>query len=179
MTKILTIFLLSFFAILTQGFSDPSHMPTIEGSKDFNRIKTLVGTWEGSSDMGMKGEAKKINIQYKLTSNNSAIVETLFPGTPHEMVSVYHDIKGKLSMKHYCAMGNQPLMELSSSDDNIISLDFSANDIIELISRENIDYIVVDDEVRNSGDFQLNNEEFMKHLKLVYNKEDVQIYSIH
>jgi len=59
MTKILTIFLLSFFAILTQGFSDPSHMPTIEGSKDFNRIKTLVGTWEGSSDMGMKGEAIK------------------------------------------------------------------------------------------------------------------------
>lgn len=131
MTKIITIFLLSFFAILTQGFSDPSHMPTIEGSKDFNRIKTLVGTWEGSSDMGMKGEAQKINIQYQLTSNNSAIVETLFPGTPHEMVSVYHDIKGKLSMKHYCALGNQPLMELSSSDDNSISLDFSANNILD------------------------------------------------
>ena len=130
MTKILTIFLLSFFAILTQGFSDPSHMPTIEGSKDFNRIKTLVGTWEGSSDMGMKGKPQKINIQYQLTSNNSAIVETLFPGTPHEMVSVYHDIKGKLSMKHYCAMGNQPLMELSSSDDNSIFLDFSANNIL-------------------------------------------------
>jgi len=131
MTKIITIFLLSFFVFLAQGFPDPNHMPTIEGSKDFNRLKILVGTWEGTSDMGMKGKPQKINIQYQLTSNNSAIVETLFPGTPHEMVSVYHDIKSQLSMKHYCAMGNQPLMELSSSDDNSISLDFSANNILD------------------------------------------------
>ena len=131
MIKFFAIFILLLFAISTQGFSDPNHMPTIEGSKEFNRLKILVGTWEGTSDMGMKGGAQKINILYQLTSNNSAIVETLFPGTPHEMVSVYHDIKGKLSMKHYCAMGNQPLMELSSSDDNSISLDFSANNILD------------------------------------------------
>ena len=131
MIKSFAFFLISVFSLSTYVFSDPNQMPTIEGSKEFNRLKILVGTWEGSSDMGMKGEAQKINIQYQLTSNNSAIVETLFPGTPHEMVSVYHDIKGKLSMKHYCAMGNQPLMELSSSDDNSIFLDFSANNILD------------------------------------------------
>jgi hypothetical protein len=131
MIKFFTIFILSLFAISTQGLSDPSHMPKIEGSKEFNRLKTLVGTWEGMSEMGMKGEAQKINILYKLTSNNSAIVETLSPGTPHEMVSVYHDINGKLSMKHYCALGNQPLMELNDSDDSSISLVFAANNTLD------------------------------------------------
>jgi len=131
MIKCFAIFLISVFSLSTYVFSDPNHMPKIEGSKEFNRLKSLVGTWEGTSDMGEKGEEQKINIQYKLTSNNSAIVETLFLGTPHEMVSVYYDINRKLYMKHYCVLGNQPLMELNNSDDNNISLVFAANNTID------------------------------------------------
>jgi len=56
MTKIITIFLLSFFVFLAQGFSDPNHMPNVESSKEFNRLKTLVGSWKGTSEMGMKGK---------------------------------------------------------------------------------------------------------------------------
>jgi hypothetical protein len=72
-----------------------------------------------------------MNVEYKLTSNNSAILETLAPGTPHEMVSVYHDLNGKLSMTHYCALGNQPIMELKSSDEDNIFLDFAAKNNLD------------------------------------------------
>ena len=42
------------------------------------------------------------------------VQETLFPGTPHEMISMYHLADGNLVMTHYCAMGNQPRMKLDA-----------------------------------------------------------------
>ena len=62
------------------------------GSKEFERMKQLVGVWEGTSDMGKEGE--KVRVEYRLTAGGSALVETLFPGSAEEMVSVYHDRKG-------------------------------------------------------------------------------------
>ena len=93
------------------------------GSKEFERIKSLAGTWEGTSSMGEKGE--KVSVKYEMTSGGSAVVETLFPGTPHEMVSVYDDEGGKLSMTHYCMLKNHPHMTLKSADENTINLDFA------------------------------------------------------
>jgi hypothetical protein len=83
-------------------------------SKEFDRLKQLVGIWEGTADMG-KGK-ESVRVEYRLTSGNSVVVETLFPGTPEEMVSVYHDRKGKLAMTHYCSLQNQPHMTLKKSD---------------------------------------------------------------
>jgi len=79
-------------------------------SGDFEKMKGLVGVWEGKADMG-KG-IETIKATYELTSAGNAVVERLFVGQPHEMVTVYHDFKGKLSMTHYCSLGNQPHMEL-------------------------------------------------------------------
>ena len=67
-------------------------------------------------------EVTPAKAEYKVTSNGSAIVETLFPGTPDEMVTVYYDKNGKLSMTHYCALANQPQMDLVSSKENEIVL---------------------------------------------------------
>ena len=38
------------------------------------------------------------------------MVETLFPESEHEMVTVYHQDGDDLVLTHYCAMGNQPRM---------------------------------------------------------------------
>lgn len=84
------------------------------GSKDFERMKALVGVWEGTAKMPKEGE--KVKVEYRLSSGGSAVVETLFPGTPHEMISVYHDNKGQLTMIHYCALRNQPRMKLEKAD---------------------------------------------------------------
>jgi hypothetical protein len=88
----------------------------ITHSKDFERMKELVGTWEGKIDMGKGMELLKVT--YELTSAGNAIVERFAAGQPHEMVTVYHDYNGKLTMTHYCSLGNQPHMELRNPGDN-------------------------------------------------------------
>ena len=84
----------------------------ITHSRDFEKMKELVGVWEGKTDMG-KG-MEQLKVTYELTSAGNAIVERFNAGKPHEMVTVYHDYKGKLAMTHYCSLGNQPHMELSN-----------------------------------------------------------------
>jgi hypothetical protein len=97
-------------------------------SKEFERLKQLVGVWEGTADMGKERET--VRAEYRLTSGNSAVVETLFPGTPEEMVSVYHDRKGKLAMTHYCSLHNQPHMTLKKTDARTLDFVFAKdNDI--------------------------------------------------
>jgi hypothetical protein len=88
--------------------------PPITGSAELERMKALAGRWEGTTTMGK--EPQKAAVEYAVTSNGSAVEEKLFPGTPHEMVSIYYDRGGKLAMTHYCAMGNQPRMDLAKAD---------------------------------------------------------------
>ncbi len=99
------------------------------GSAEFERMKQLVGVWEGTSDMGKEGE--KVRVEYHLTAGGSALVETLFPGSAEEMVSVYHDRHGTLAMTHYCMLRNQPRMTLAKADPQTIELVFArkGNDI--------------------------------------------------
>jgi hypothetical protein len=87
----------------------------ITHSGDFDRMKGLVGVWEGKVDMGTGMEALKVT--YELTSAGNAILERFAAGQPHEMVTVYHDRSGKLTMTHYCSLGNQPHMELMNPGD--------------------------------------------------------------
>jgi hypothetical protein len=48
---------------------------------------------------------------YRVTSGGSAVVETLFPNTDHEMVTVIHPDGEDLLLTHYCMVGNQPQMK--------------------------------------------------------------------
>ncbi len=81
----------------------------------FNQLKALVGKWEGSE---MKnGKKQKVYTNYKLTSGGTAIQETLFPGTPYEMVSIYYGDDEDLVMTHYCMLGNQPHLRLTEQED--------------------------------------------------------------
>ena len=99
--------------------------PPKPGSAEFEKMKTLAGTWKGTATE-MDGKTEVTEIDYKVTSNGSVVVETLFPGTPKEMVSVYHDDEnGKLSMTHYCALGNQPQLDLKRSEAEKIELELS------------------------------------------------------
>src|SRR5690349_10162902 len=80
------------------------------GSPELEQIKALAGTWEGTAETD--GKTEPAAIEYKVSSMGTVVVETLFPGTPHEMVSIYHDDEnGKLTMTHYCAIGNQPQLD--------------------------------------------------------------------
>jgi hypothetical protein len=76
----------------------------------FERFKQLAGEWVGK---GPGKDAPDVHILYKVTAGGSAVVETLFPGTAHEMVSVIHPDGSDLLLTHYCHLGNQPQMKAS------------------------------------------------------------------
>ena len=111
MKKIIFLLIL----MLISGASVQAHeTPSSTGSPELKQIKSLAGTWAGESRKP-DGRTQKIKVEYKITSGGSAVVETLEPGTPHEMTSVYYDEKGKLRMTHYCMLGNRPTLELKKS----------------------------------------------------------------
>src|SRR5579862_770130 len=75
----------------------------------FEKMKSLVGTWEQPSG------GHTFRTVYRLTGADSALMETLGPNTPEEMVSMYHMDDDRLLLTHYCAAHNQPTLKLVPS----------------------------------------------------------------
>jgi hypothetical protein len=82
----------------------------------FEAFKQLAGEWRGKMDHGPEA-GKEIRTTYKVTSGGSAVVETMSPGTDHEMVTVIHPDGDDLVLTHYCMLGNQPQMRASGKLD--------------------------------------------------------------
>lgn len=83
-------------------------------SPEFERLKSLVGTWKGTTDMG-DGPVEMVS-HYRLIAGGTALEEKVFAGTPNEMTTMYYDKNGKLALTHYCVLGNRPGMVLDSAD---------------------------------------------------------------
>jgi hypothetical protein len=75
----------------------------------FEAFKALAGEWVAAEDgpMSKKGD---VVARYATTAAGSAVVETVFPGTAHEMVTVYHADGPDVVLTHFCMEGNQPRM---------------------------------------------------------------------
>jgi hypothetical protein len=90
----------------------------------FERLKKLEGRWSGpaSWDQGCKKSGVDFNITYRTTSGGKAVMETMFAGTPGEMVTMYFLDGNDLALVHYCSAGNQPKMKLETQrDSNVLS----------------------------------------------------------
>jgi hypothetical protein len=75
---------------------------------DFDALKSLEGEWVR---LGDDGEATdEVTSRWEITAAGTAVVETLFPGTEKEMVTVYHRDGDDLVLTHYCIAGNAPRM---------------------------------------------------------------------
>jgi hypothetical protein len=122
------VFLLIFGSAIT--LAGEQSLGPYSSSKGFERMKELAGIWEGTSNMAKEGE--RVRVEYRLSSGGSSIVETLFPGTPHEMVSVYFDNKGQLTMTHYCVLRNQPRMKLQKADARKLNFVFAGGTNIDI-----------------------------------------------
>jgi len=112
-TSIYVVFACLLLAGSSMAYAGEGRGTPYSGSKEYEHMRQLVGVWEGTSNMGKEGQP--VRVEYRLTAGASAIVETLFPGTPEEMISVYYDRRGKLSMTHYCMLQNQPSMRLQNA----------------------------------------------------------------
>jgi len=126
-------FLLAFLSLClmamggtTLTLAEVTEPPPYEGSVALKTMKALAGTWEGTHIM--QGKEIPAKIEYKVSSNGSTVVETMFPGSTHEMVNVYHDKSGKLAMTHYCSVGNQPHLDLVAMEGKTLSFSLSSED---------------------------------------------------
>jgi hypothetical protein len=80
----------------------------------FEKVKALAGEWIAAEDNAM---AKKGDLvaRYSVTASGTAVVETIFPGSPHEMVTVYHADGDDVVLTHFCMSGNQPRMRAKAA----------------------------------------------------------------
>jgi hypothetical protein len=103
--------------------------PSANASPAFQRLLSLEGTWVGKATHetgGAKADGGEVTVVYKVTAGRSVLQETLFPGTPHEMVTMYHADGPRVMLTHYCAAQNQPRMTLEPSNNpNVLSFVFS------------------------------------------------------
>src|SRR5262245_11584551 len=77
------------------------------------KLKSLDGDWVAVEDAEMVRKGDLV-ARYAVTAAGSAVVETVFPGTPQEMVTVYHADGPDIVLTHYCMEGNQPRMRARS-----------------------------------------------------------------
>jgi hypothetical protein len=119
-TKI--VVLLGTLALVTGASAAPA--------KTFDRFKALAGEWVSAEDTDY---AKKGDLiaRYHLTGGGTAVVEDLFPGTPHEMTTVYHMDGDDVVLTHYCMGGNQPRMRAKASEGDTVSFAFDGGTNID------------------------------------------------
>jgi hypothetical protein len=99
-------------------------------SPALDRFKGLAGDWVAAEDgeMSKKGD---LVARYAVTAGGSAVVETVFPGSPHEMVTVYHADGPDLVLTHYCVEGNQPRMRARAAKGSRFDFEFDGGGTID------------------------------------------------
>jgi hypothetical protein len=116
------------FLVVLSAFTLAANADDKKGSKSdggktalFEQFKQLAGEW-----VGKIGADQEVHVKYKVTSNGSTVVETLFPDTDQEMITTIHPDGDTLVLKHYCALGNQPHMKASGKNgDKKVSFAFT------------------------------------------------------
>src|SRR6266852_9843928 len=117
LAKFVSVFSFCSVSALSSIAQDKDHAhPGAKMPASFDNVKALLGQWEGTTKMD--GKDTPVTASYEMTAGGTAILERLFAGTPHEMVSVYHSDGTKVAMTHYCMLGNQPEMTLREADNN-------------------------------------------------------------
>lgn len=88
------------------GDDNAGQLPPPPTNPALETMKSLEGTWLVAGDEGTPTD--QVASVIKVTAGGSVVHETLFPGQPHEMVSIYSVDGPDLVMTHYCSLGNQP-----------------------------------------------------------------------
>ena len=110
--------------IFSVAISDEAKHQTKPAPEVLNTFKSLEGEWVGIH-INHKGEEEQVTIIYRTISAGTAVEERIFAGTPKEMITVYHGSNdGGILMTHYCALGNQPRMQLDNTDGKLFEFQY-------------------------------------------------------
>jgi hypothetical protein len=95
----------------------------------FDQLKSMSGTWkgpvEGDGEEAEQEAAAQMEAvhHFQVSAAGTVVMETMGPGTEHEMINMYHLDGDDLVLTHYCAGGNQPTMRLdrkASSESTLV-----------------------------------------------------------
>jgi hypothetical protein len=83
------------------------------------RLRALEGEWSGPATWEAAGKPGQVefSVRYRTTSGGHAVEETMMPGTPGEMVSMYVVEADTVVLTHYCNSGRHPRMTREASND--------------------------------------------------------------
>ena len=96
---------------------------TIAQSPEWQKMKSLVGHWEGFMEEG--GKQMPATVEVRLTGDGSALMHVMGKDTPYEMVTMIHPDGKRLLATHYCAAHNQPRMSnVPAKAPNQVAFDF-------------------------------------------------------
>jgi hypothetical protein len=98
-------------------------MPAIEGSDAFNEMRNKLGKWQGEMTQELTGETFNVSYEWRITSGGNTITETIIEDGV-EMLTTYNDDNGKLVVKHYCALGTEPVFMVTQATDDVIAISF-------------------------------------------------------
>ena len=109
--------LLTAFALAASAADDKKEPPKGNtADAKFEKFKQLAGEWVSKAPDDLGG--KEVHVTYKVTAGGSAVVETIMPGTEHEMITVITKDGDDLVLTHYCMLGNQPHMKAEGKGDD-------------------------------------------------------------
>ena len=101
------LFTLSLCLFLSPILAAQQMHPAAPPSPAFDQLKSLAGEWEGKTS----SSAAATKVTYTVVSNGSVVMEHLLPAKESEMITMYSVDGDRLVVTHYCAMGNQPIMQ--------------------------------------------------------------------
>jgi hypothetical protein len=108
-------------SVQAQGARTEDVSDKVDARVAFHLLQGLAGDWTGTAGK----ENIPATVTYRVGSNGTIVTEMLFPGTDHEMMTVYY-LEGKnLVATHYCAMGNQPHFKLDTAKSTLKELVFA------------------------------------------------------
>jgi hypothetical protein len=118
----LVVFVAGMIALVAAG-QDQVKMSSVPQSPEWTKLKTLVGSWEGTMDEG--GKPMPATAEVRMTGDGSAIMHVMGKDSPYEMVTMIHPDGKRVLATHYCAAHNQPRMALvPSKAANQVTFDF-------------------------------------------------------
>ena len=138
-TNLLLLALTVLSCSLTTSAGEPPKPYT--GSAEFEKMKTLAGDWQSKADLGQG--LTTVTTQYRVIAGGSALEERMFPNTPKEMVTLYHEKDGKLVLTHYCMLCNRPGMTLVKSDDKSLTFDLAKDSEIKVDTEKHMHSAVI------------------------------------
>lgn len=118
-----------FFAML--GLAAAADPPR-PGNAQFEKMKTLIGDWEGQTLMG--DQQLKIVMAMRPISSGTALMETMRFASGIEMVTVYYPAGPSMMLTHYCCTNTQPRMHTVTAPPDLHELFYQFLDATNMMN---------------------------------------------